>query len=211
MTHAELFTYIQTKNDWKKVQKGKIVAEYKIERINGRPAVLIQQSTEKTDWLKNLSYKQRKYKCEDGTVMHFHHGFYEYYEIMKDAIIEELLDWQQFEPFDRVLVAGWSLGAGVAEIAVQDIFYHTGVHCDLISFGTPRAIYGEPTRKICAAACFSRFEYCNENDIVTRQPPFFGWLHINRIKVGENFNVLKTLNPWKYHTNYAETVPCIEV
>lgn len=207
MTHAELFSYIKAKTDWNKVEKDKIIAEYKIEKIENKPAVLFQQSSEKTDWIKNLSYKQKKYKCEDGTVLHFHHGFYEYYELMKDDIIEALLDWFKHEAFESILVGGWSLGAGVSEIAVQDIFYHTGVKCELINFGTPQAIYCEPTRKLCADSCTLIAEYCNNNDVVTHMPPFLGWTHLNRVKVGTDTDPLKLLNPWKYHTNYDETVP----
>ena len=207
MTHAKLFSYIKAKTDWNKVEKDKIIAEYKIEKIENKPAVLFQQSSEKTDWIKNLSYKQKKYKCEDGTVLHFHHGFYEYYELMKDDIIEALLDWLKHEPAEVILVSGWSLGAGVSEIAVQDIFYHTGVKCELINFGTPQAVYCEPTRKICADSSTLIAEYCNNNDVVTHMPPFLGWTHLNRVKVGTDTDPVKLLNPWKYHTNYDETVP----
>lgn len=204
MEPYELFSYIKAKTDWVKVEKDNIIAEYKVERIDGKPAVLFQQSNEKTDWIKNLSYKQKKYKCEDGTVLHFHHGFYEYYELMKDDIIGSLLDWLKREPSEVILVAGWSLGAGVSEIAVQDIFYHTGVKCELINFGTPQAVYCEPTRKICANSCVSIAEYCNNNDIVTHLPPFLGWTHLHRIRIGSDTNPIKLLNPWKYHTSYDD-------
>lgn len=65
-------------------------------------------------------------------------------------------------------------------------------------------------KKACRESVTEAFEYCNKSDIVTYQPPFLYWHHLNRINVGK-FNIIRLFKPTTYHTNYSETVPPVLV
>lgn len=198
MTHNDLFSLIKNKRDWTHCKSGKLSAEWGTYEEADVVHILFQETDGVSDWIQNLSFTKRKYGK-----LKFHHGFYELYDLMRDDVIA----YVKSIPEDKTLVvSGWSQGAAIAQIAVQDIFWHTGRKSALISFGAPMAIYGRKTRDACREACLLALEYCNVNDIVTYQPPFPRWYHIRRVNVG-SFGILKLFKPKIYHTNYDETVP----
>lgn len=198
MTHSKLFLMIKNKRDWRHCKSGKLSAEWGTYEEEDIVYILFQETDGLTDWIQNLSFTKRKYGK-----LKFHHGFYELYDLMRDDVIR----FVESLPKDKTLVvSGWSQGAAIAQIAVQDIYYHTGRKSILISFGTPMAIYGRKTRDTCREAVTEVYEYCNKSDIVTYQPPFPRWYHIRRVNVG-SFGILRLFRPHTYHTNYDETVP----
>ena len=198
MKHNELFRLIKNKKDWTRCKSGKLSAEWGTYEEDDVVYILFQETDGLTDWIQNLSFTKRKYGK-----LKFHHGFYELYDLMRDDVIRLV----ESLPLNKTLVvSGWSQGAAIAQIAVQDIYYHTGRKSILISFGTPMAIYGRKTRGACREAVTEAYEYCNKSDIVTYQPPFPHWHHIRRVNVGK-FGIIKIFKPHTYHTNYNETVP----
>ena len=204
MTHNELFNLIKYKRDWRECQSKdkKLSAEWDIYEENNIVYILFQETTGAFDWIKNFSFTKRKYGD-----LKFHHGFYELYDLMRDDIVAIV---KTIPTEKKLVVSGWSQGAAIAQIAVQDIYYHTGRKSLLISFGAPMAIYGKKTRDACREAVTEAYEYCNKNDIVTYQPPFPSWYHINRVNVGK-FNIIRLFKPTIYHCNYDKTVPEEEI
>lgn len=198
MKHNELFSIIKNKKDWRHCESGKLSAEWDIYEEEDIIYILFQETDGMSDWIQNLSFTKRKYGK-----LKFHHGFYELYDLMRNDII----DYVKGIPENKTLVvSGWSQGAAIAQICVQDIYFHTGRKSLLISFGTPMAIYGRKTRKACRESVTEAFEYCNKSDIVTYQPPFLYWHHIRRVDVG-SFGIFKIFRPRIYHCNYDKTVP----
>lgn len=198
MKHNELFSMIKNKRDWTHCKKGKLSAEWGTYEEDDIVYILFQETDGMSDWVQNLSFTKRKYGK-----LKFHHGFYELYDLMRDDVIS----FVESLPLNKTLVvSGWSQGAAIAQIAVQDIYYHTGRKSILVSFGTPMAIYGRKTRDACREAVIEAYEYCNKSDIVAYQPPFPMWYHIRRVNVGR-FGIIKIFKPQTYHTNYDETVP----
>lgn len=204
MTHNKLFDLIKHKRDWRECQSKdkKISAEWDIYEEGNIVYILFQETTGAYDWIQNFSFTKRKYGD-----LKFHHGFYELYDLMRDAVIQYI---KNIPSYKKLVVAGWSQGAAVAQIAVHDIYYHTGRKSVLISFGAPMAIYGKKTRDACREAVTEAYEYCNKCDIVTYQPPFPSWYHINRVNVGK-FNIIRLFKPTTYHCNYDKTVPEVEI
>ena len=204
MTHNELFNLIKHKRDWRECQSKdkKLSVEWDIYEEENIVYILFQETTGAFDWIQNFSFTKRKYGD-----LKFHHGFYELYDLMKDDVIRYV---KKIPSYKKLVVSGWSQGAALAQIAVQDIFYHTGRKSLLISFGAPMAIYGKKTRDACREAVTETYEYCNKNDIVTYQPPFPSWYHINRVNVGK-FNIIRLFKPTTYHCNYDKTVPEVEI
>lgn len=202
MKHNELFSLIKNKKDWRHCKSGKLSAEWDIYEEGDIVYILFQETDGVSDWIQNLSFTKRKYGK-----LKFHHGFYELYDLMRDDIIE----YVKSIPSNKTLVvSGWSQGAAIAQIAVQDIFYHTGRKSLLISFGAPMAIYGRKTRKACRESVIEAFEYCNKSDIVTYMPLFKNFYHIKRVNVGK-FNIIRLFKPKVWHTNYSATVPSVDV
>ena len=198
MKHNELFSLIKNKRDWIHCKSGRLSAEWSTYEEKDTVYILFQETDGVSDWIQNLSFTKRKYGK-----LKFHHGFYGLYDLMKDDII----NYVKRVPENKTLVvSGWSQGAALAQICVQDIYFHTGRKSILISFGAPMAIYGKKTRDACREAVTEAYEYCNVNDIVTYQPPFPKWYHIRRVNVG-SFGITKLFKPKVYHTNYDETVP----
>ena len=198
MKHNELFSMIKNKKDWTHCKKGMLSAEWGTYEEDDIVYILFQETDGMSDWIQNLSFTKRKYGD-----LKFHHGFYELYDLVRADVIK----FVESLPTNRTLVvSGWSQGAAIAQIAVQDIYYHTGRKSILISFGAPMAIYGRKTRDKCREAVIEAYEYCNKSDIVTYQPPFPRWHHIRRVNVGR-FGIIKIFKPKTYHTNYDETVP----
>ena len=202
MTHNEIFSMIKNKRDWTHCKKGRLSAEWGTYEEDDVIYILFQETDGMSDWVQNLSFTKRKYGD-----LKFHHGFYELYDLMRDDVIKFV---ESLPKNKTLVVSGWSQGAAIAQIAVQDIYYHTGRKSILISFGTPMAIYGRKTRDKCREAVIEAYEYCNKNDIVTYQPPFPRWHHIRRVNVGR-FGIIKIFKPQTYHTNYDETVPSVNV
>lgn len=202
MKHNELFSIIKNKKDWRHCKSGKLSAEWDIYEEGDIVYILFQETDGVSDWIQNLSFTKRRYGK-----LKFHHGLYELYDLMRD----EVIDFVKNIPSNKTLVvSGWSQGAAIAQICVQDIYFHTGRKSLLISFGAPMAIYGRKTRKACRESVIEAFEYCNKSDIVTYQPPFLYWHHIKRVNVG-SFGIFKIFKPTTYHTNYNETVPSVDV
>lgn len=198
MKHNELFSMIKNKRDWIHCKSGRLSAEWSTYEEDDTVYILFQETDGVSDWIQNLSFTKRKYGK-----LKFHRGFYELYNLMKDDII----DYVKRIPENKTLVvSGWSQGAALAQVCVQDIHFHTGRKSVLISFGAPMAIYGKKTRDACRESVSEAYEYCNVNDIVTYQPPFPKWYHIRRVNVG-SFGITKLFKPKVYHTNYDETVP----
>lgn len=204
MTHNQLFDLIKHKRDWRECQSKdkKLSAEWDIYEEGNIVYILFQETTGASDWIQNFSFTKRKYGD-----LQFHHGFYELYDLMRDDIIQYVKNMPSYK---KLVVSGWSQGAAIAQIAVQDIYYHTGRKSLLISFGTPMAIYGNKTRDACREAVTEAYEYCNKCDIVTYQPPFPSWYHINRVNVGK-FHIIRLFKPTTYHCNYDKTVPEVEI
>ncbi len=202
MQHNELFLMIKNKKDWTHCKSGKLSAEWGTYEEDDVVYILFQETDGVSDWIQNFSFTKRKYGD-----LKFHHGFYELYDLMRDDVIAYVKSLPENK---TLVVSGWSQGAAIAQIAVQDIYYHTGRKSLLISFGVPMAIYGKKTRNECRKAVTEAYEYCNKSDIVTYQPPFPKWYHIERVDVG-SFGIFKLFNPNVYHTNYDETVPSVNV
>lgn len=201
MKDSELFRYIKSKKDWLKVDEGINTIEYKVEVIDEKIYVLFQQSKEKTDWISNLNFPAVLY---DNHLM-FHRGFVKQYDAVKRFVINDLSHAVCQRPNADIIVAGWSLGAALAEIAVEDVYWHTGKRPTLISFGSPKAVFNLATRNFIRACCKDIREYCNRNDIVTYMPPI-GYWHLNKVKVGDKFSPRKVIHPYTYHTNYDKVL-----
>lgn len=218
MTPYDLFTHIQ---DVEYTESGDKV-NWRVEVNNEEKTVylLFQQSHGSRDWANNLNFIQKSYrKFTVGPLyklqtsfMLIHRGFGDSYKTANDEIMHVLTQTASVYSDYKVVICGWSLGAGLAILACEDFNYrtrtitddpNTGKKATLISFGSPMIIFGFITRHYLRKCCESATEYCQWNDVVSWLPPFLGFMHLKCVRLGEAFKIKKLFNPLEYHTHYG--------
>ena len=109
-----------------------------------------------------------------------------------------------------MVVFGWSLGSGMAQLAAEDVFFKFGIKSYLYTFGSVKPFFGRKTIKFVRKCCIEAYNFYDHNDIVGYMVPLPGWRAINHIKVEfDRFSIFRLFNPKKYHTKYdtLETYP----
>lgn len=192
-----LFDIIKNKDDWTIFEEGILKVSCSVFVKEETLYVLFQETSEKTDWLSNLNFLPRVKKYN----MVLHKGFYHQYEIVKDYVISKVVSLLKDNM--RIVVAGWSLGGALSQIAVQDIYYHTNIKPILITFGAPKASVNIRTKnyiKNCINEEESS-EYMNRSDLVTLMPP--GYWHIKPVW-RKKFSFIGLFKPDIHHQDYSD-------
>lgn len=148
--------------------------------------VVFQETTTKTDWKYDFDFFPKKIKAYKGwkNKLVYHEGFYKEYQSARDAIIENLtLLLEDLAQEQNCLVAdlklyviGWSLGASIAPIAMEDFFEHFGIKPILIPYEGAKVSYNLHTRNYLMK-CMNKEEsiaFIYSNDIVPRVPCILG-------------------------------------
>jgi hypothetical protein len=125
----------------------------------------------------------------------------------QETIRAEIQKQLEKHPDGFIEVFGWSLGSGLAQLAVEDIYFKFGIKPYLYTFGSVKPFYGKTTYnyvKSCCEKAYNFYDYC---DIVGYMVPFIGWKAINHIKVklDPKFCITKLFKPQIYHTQYQNS------
>ena len=198
MNRQELFKLIK-KSEYEKVG---LDVDYLICVVPEEESIylLFAGSNSDIDWRIDFDFPARPYREQISSLM-VHKGFIKAWKSANDVIIEELKDVVLKYPNYEVFIAGWSYGGAMAILAGEDYFYRTCKKARLITYGAPKILSGEKSRKY-VASCFKTVEqYGQYNDIVTYLAHFYK--HINIKRCGDKFNLIKMLRNIKYyHCNY---------
>jgi hypothetical protein len=118
------------------------------------------------EWISNMGIGLKEYPLPDyGSV---HEGFLQLYCSIRPAIIESL---SQLGGRGRLYIAGHSLGAALATLALPDIEASAKVKIDaLYTFGSPRAGDDAFVRAFNRDYGRRSFRIANTSDIVTQVP-----------------------------------------
>lgn len=141
--------------------------------------LIFQYTTTQQDWLYNFKFWTIPYKNMPRT-WYAHKGFVELYKSGRDFI----------KPYMSHItrVSGFSQGAALAQLAIEDIYFHTGNSVQGFCFGCPKPFVIPPHKEL--RNYFSKaFDYTNiyntRGDIVAKVPPFpyqaYGTKHILQI------------------------------
>ena len=165
--------------------------------------LLFQESASKRDWLNNFNFPKKLYKYQENNLW-IARGWGNAYKSCNDEIMASLIEAAyQYDNY-KIEISGWSYGGALAQIAIEDFYYRTKFKADLVTFGSPKPLWGKKSVETVKKCCTSIKNYTVINDIVPYMPPFPGYKLLNKIKLGESFNFFKIFNPWKYHTSYGD-------
>ncbi len=135
-------------------------------RLENR-VLYFQASAEESDWAFNFDFPAVPYKDMKEKFL-VHRGFLKAWKSVRDEIA--LLD------FDTIV--GFSMGGAMATFAHEDFRYRKGYQPKTIVFGCPRVLF-LPSNHVLSR--FSEIErFANKEDIVTKMPPFFTHVGIDR-------------------------------
>lgn len=175
--------------------------DYKILVQDGRAVLLFQESTSKEDWRNNFNFPRKLYK-DQKRWLRVHRGYGDAWRTANDKIMEEFI--RAAEIAEGVpLIAGWSFGGAMAQLAAEDFNYRTGRRSDVVTFGSPK-VAGDLWTQETIYECGNFAQYANVNDVVPLCPPLPWFHHINKIKCGGPFNPLQLFHPEVHHCAYGD-------
>lgn len=174
-----------------------------------------QKTNGKSDWFANIAEFASKYYDSfsfEGEMIELsvHRGWARMYKTIKREVREQWCELHTQHPKAYTEIIGWSLGSGQAMLCCQDLNWNFGVRPYLYTFGSVKPFYAkkgsrELLERYLSSISSGCFNFAIHNDLVTYMPPFKGFSMINRRNIGrEKRNLLKLLNPYRYHTIYGE-------
>lgn len=166
--------------------------------------LLFEESDGKRDWLNNLRFPVKPYKKQENTLW-VAKGWGQAYKSCKDdiqtALITTVNDYKNY----GVEIIGWSYGGAMAVLAAEDFHFRTKLKPNVYTFGAPKPLFGKKSKKYVESCCGEIKQYANVNDCVVVMPPFPGYKHVNKVKVGKRkFNLIEWCKPKIYHTIYDD-------
>lgn len=159
--------------------------DYAIERYGDTLFIYLESSNGNEDWKNNLDFPVKFKLRENDISFRCHRGFLRVWESIKPYLKKEIMD----TGLNKIVVSGFSHGAGLAVLCYEYIWYHRPDLRESLEgygFGGPRVLWGRNARKI--AHRWQNFLLIrNIDDLITHLPPaFFGYFHVGSlIKIGE--------------------------
>ncbi len=159
--------------------------DYATERFGNALYIYLESSNGNEDWKNNFNFPVKFNKRADDVSFRCHRGFLKVWNSIKPYIEKEIMD----TGVDKIVVAGYSHGSGLAVLCYEYIWYNRPDLRDKIEgygFGGPRVLWGKNARKIKHR--WGNFLMIrNIDDLITHLPPaIFGYFHIGKlIEIGE--------------------------
>lgn len=204
MTDSELFSMIRPYKNYKTVG---LDVQYCIIRVPNEKRIylLFEETTSKIDWKTNLNFPCKIYKNQEGKFL-VHRGYAKAWKSCNDEIMEEFITAcnlaEDFSPF----IIGWSYGGAMTLLAAEDFYYRTKRRANVITFGAPKILYFNKTKKHFKNSIGRIKQYAQVNDFVTWCVPFPFVHHINKVKCGDKFSLKKIFKTEYNHTHYDEVL-----
>lgn len=178
-----------------------IDVQYQIKKIDGILYLLFQESTSKKDWEINFDFPVKVYKKQENTIL-AHRGFVKAWKSCNDIIMDNFIKaiTDEYKMINKIVIAGWSYGGAMAQLAAEDLHFRTHIKPVLITYGSPKILFGRKPKKYFTS-CIDKEskQFANRSDLVTKVPPFYSTF--NRIKLGK-FNLIE-LFKCKIHCKYG--------
>lgn len=166
--------------------------------------LIFEESDGKKDWINNLRFPIKPYKKQENTLW-VAYGWGNAYKSCNDQIQDRFIKALSENPEYSPVICGWSYGGAMAVLAAEDFYFRSKIKPTVITFGAPKPIFGKKSKNHIKSCCKEIIQYANVNDCVCILPPFIGYKHINKVKVGaRRFNLIEWFKPKIYHTIYDD-------
>lgn len=159
--------------------------DYAFERHGNTLFIFLESSHGNEDWKNNLDFPVKFNRRTGDIPFRCHRGFLKVWESIKPYLEKEIMNTD----VSKIVVSGFSHGAGVAVLCYEYVWYNRADLRDKIEgygFGGPRVLWGKNARKI--AHRWDNFTLIrNIDDLITHLPPaLFGYFHIGKLlEIGE--------------------------
>lgn len=173
--------------------------DYSVQIVDGHAVLYFQQSVQNADWWHNFDFALSVYKNQENHML-IHHGYAKVWKSANDQIMAEFIE-AVHKADKKPLIAGWSFGGAMAQLAAEDFHYRTGIRASVLTFGAPKIAGDKKTAE--HIRCSGDFlQFAEHNDITSYMPPLPWYHHINLVKIGRSFNLFELFKPHIYHMEY---------
>lgn len=154
--------------------------EYKMFLRDGILYIIFQGSLEKEDWKQNFRFWCTPYK-DMKIKWYAHKGFVYNWKSVQDEVISNIKFFLDNNKIDKIVVSGYSHGAGLATLAYECIkFNFENMLVFGVVYGSPRVIWEPPQLIQTRFSTFIRVE--NPGDIVNHVPFYWmGYEHVGQL------------------------------
>lgn len=195
-----------------------------VDHNNKKIILTFEESRQKLDWVFNFIFWPTMYRATNVyknqvSPIKAHTGFVREFKSVNDEIATEILNILNEHPDYEIIIAGWSLGGAVAQLAAEDINFrtrkdvsdpNTGIKPKVVTFGSPKVFVGEDSVRYVRDCCSSIYQCAQINDIVTYCVPLPDYYHLSILihgekgRIGEKFKIKKLFDPYTYHCAYGK-------
>ena len=167
--------------------------------------LLFEESSSKEDWRNNfrwfaLPYKPYKYP---EIKMWVHRGFAKVWKSGNDEVMSAFIKGCEDNPEYMPIIAGWSFGGAMAQLAAEDFYFRTKQKAVVITYGAPKILFGKKTWKHFCDSVIKARQFCHVSDLVTKCIPVPGFRRIDTSKVGKQGWKFWRLFNTDYHCCYG--------
>jgi len=137
-------------------------------KIDSTGTLTFQYTVSQGDWIQNFRFWRKAYK-NMGIAWYGHTGFLDLYHSVRDELIPLYKDGT------IKCIQGFSQGAALTQVAVEDYFFQTGKSVQGYCFGCPKPFAYIPNQlKNYFSEAFSKTMIFNtKGDIVSMVPPWY--------------------------------------
>jgi hypothetical protein len=187
--------YIHTDND----------GDYRIDVVGHTIFIYFEQSDSWTDWVSNFNFPMVTYKHGKET-WHAHRGFLRVWKSMRDKVEADVAEIIQSQLITEIICVGYSHGAAICGLCVEDMEYVFGerydIHIHGYGIGGPRFTWGKLPKEV-NDRLKSFYIIRNENDLITHVPPkIFGYGYgpneVIKIKPTKKYGLIDSHRPESY-------------
>ena len=174
--------------------------DYATMRYGNTLFIFLESSNGKEDWKNNLDFPIKFKKRKGDISFRCHRGFLRVWESIKPYLQSEIMDTS----VDKIVISGFSHGAGIAVFCYEYAWYHRADLRDSLEgygFGGPRVLWGKNARRITHR--WRNFMLIrNIDDLITHLPPkFLGYFHAGKLfEIGKKgkYNKIDAHRPENY-------------
>lgn len=164
--------------------------------------VMFEESHQPIDWFFNFFFLLIP-AIIGGTPYWFSIGWWTSWCSGKELVMHNIMTEWEKHPDYEIEICGYSFGGAIAQLCAIEVYERMGIKSNLITFGSPKPLFGLWT-KLMARRCVKSFiQYANWSDIVTWCVPLPMYHCFKNTRLG-TFSLKQLFNPVESHQIYGK-------